>query len=134
MSLQQLPSYLGFSYLGHGISLHGCFSKVHLLPLTLDEGHLLTAAPPDLSALLYPRSHRSLDVGLLLSAPAPDFRHGVAPLLALSLSVLVFVFIIPFYPNKHVYPPPSEGIHEHRHVLSSSVAFILISLIAKIAT
>ena len=79
MSLQQLPSYLGFSYLGHGISLHGCFSKVHLLPLTLDEGHLLTAAPPDLSALLYPRSHRSLDVGLLLSGAAPDLGHGVAP-------------------------------------------------------
>ena len=46
--LQHLPSYLGFSYLGHGVSLHGCFSKVQLLLLTLDEGYLLTAAPPDL--------------------------------------------------------------------------------------
>ena len=46
--LQHLPSYLGFSYLGHGVSLHGCSSKAQLLLLTLDEGYLLTAAPPDL--------------------------------------------------------------------------------------
>ena len=46
--LQHLPSYLGFSYLGLGVSLHGCSSKVQLLLLTLDEGYLLTAAPPDL--------------------------------------------------------------------------------------
>ena len=45
---QHLPSVLGFSYLGHGVSLHGCSSKVQLLLLTLDEGYLLTAAPPDL--------------------------------------------------------------------------------------
>ena len=30
------------------VSLHGCSSKVHLLLLTLDEGYLLTATPPDL--------------------------------------------------------------------------------------
>ena len=29
--LQHLPSYLGFSYLGHGESLHGCSSKAQLL-------------------------------------------------------------------------------------------------------
>ena len=46
--LQHLPSYLGFSYLGRWVSLHGCSSKVQLLLLTLDEGYLLTAAPPDL--------------------------------------------------------------------------------------
>ena len=45
--LQHLPSYLGFSYLGRGVSLHGCSSKVQLLLLTLDEGCLLTADPPD---------------------------------------------------------------------------------------
>ena len=38
--LQQLPSYLGFSYLGRGVSLHGCSSKAQLLLLTLDEGYL----------------------------------------------------------------------------------------------
>ena len=46
--LQRLPSYLGFSYLGGGVSLHGCSSKAQPLLLTLDEGHLLTATPPDL--------------------------------------------------------------------------------------
>ena len=39
--LQLLPSYLGFSYLGCGVSLHGCSSKVQSLLLTLDEGYLL---------------------------------------------------------------------------------------------
>ena len=46
--LQYLLSYLGFSYLGRGVSLLGCFSKPQPLFLTLDEGYLLTAAPPDL--------------------------------------------------------------------------------------
>ena len=45
---QPLPSYLGFSYLGHGVSLHGYSSKVQPLLLTLDEGYPLMAAPPDL--------------------------------------------------------------------------------------
>ena len=43
-----LLSYLGFSYLGHGVSLHGCSSKAQPLLLTLDEGYLLRAAPSDL--------------------------------------------------------------------------------------
>ena len=38
---QYLPSYLGFSYLGSGVSLHGCISKAQLLVLTLGE------SPPD---------------------------------------------------------------------------------------
>ena len=46
--LQHLPSYLGFFYLGHGVSLHGFSSKAQPLFLTLDEWYLLTAAPPDL--------------------------------------------------------------------------------------
>ena len=58
--LQHLPSYLGFSYLGCGVSLHGCSSKAQLLLLTLDEGHLLTASPPDLEHGVAP-----------LSPPAP---------------------------------------------------------------
>ena len=32
--LQHLPSYLGFSYLGRGVSLHGCSSKAQPLLLT----------------------------------------------------------------------------------------------------
>ena len=35
---QHLLSYLGFSYLGRGFSLHICSSKVQLLLLTLDMG------------------------------------------------------------------------------------------------
>ena len=46
--LQHLRSHLGFSYLGRGVSLHGCSSKAQLLLLTFDEGYLLTAAVPDL--------------------------------------------------------------------------------------
>ena len=46
--LQHLWSYLGFSYLGRGVSLHGCSSKVQPLLLTLDKGYLLTTALPDL--------------------------------------------------------------------------------------
>ena len=52
--LQHLPSYLGFSYLGCGVSLHGCSSKVQPLLLTLDEGCLLTAALPDLQRGIAP--------------------------------------------------------------------------------
>ena len=45
---QHLLSYLGFSYLGYGVSLHSCSSKAQLLLLPLDEGYLLMANPPDL--------------------------------------------------------------------------------------
>ena len=75
--LQHLPSYLGFSYLRRGVSLHGCSSKAQPLLLTLDEGYLLTAALPDLERGVAPlsspapRSSHSLEVGLLLSAAAP---------------------------------------------------------------
>ena len=71
--LQLLPSYLGFSYLGCGVSLHGCSSKAQPLLLTLDEGYLLTAAPPDLERGIAP-----------LGPPAPTqlplLGRGVAPL------------------------------------------------------
>ena len=52
--LQHLLSYLGFSYLGRGVSLHGCSSKAQPLLLTLDEGYLLTAALPDLQRGIAP--------------------------------------------------------------------------------
>ena len=52
--LQHLPSYLGFSYLGHGVSLYGCSNKAQPLLLTLDEGYLLTTAPPDLERGIAP--------------------------------------------------------------------------------
>ena len=50
---QHLPSYLGFSYLGHRVSLHGCSSKVQPLLLTLDKGYLLTTTRPDLEPYMY---------------------------------------------------------------------------------
>ena len=75
---QHLPSYLGFFYLEYGVSLHVCSCKVQLLLLTWDEGYLLTAVPPDLEhgvPLLgppVPVQPPLLDLGLLLSAAAPD--------------------------------------------------------------
>ena len=83
--LQHLPSYLGFSYLGRGVSLHGCSSKVQLLLLTLDEGYLLTATLPDLQCGIAPLGPPApaqpplLDLGLVLPAAAPGLGHGVAP-------------------------------------------------------
>ena len=52
--LQHLPSYLCFSYLGRGVSLHGCSSKAQPLLLTLDEGCLHTATIPDLQRGIAP--------------------------------------------------------------------------------
>ena len=70
--LQHLLSYLDFSYLGRGVSLQGCSSKVQPLRLTLDEGYLLNAAPPDLERGIAP-----------LGTPAPMqpllLGRGVAP-------------------------------------------------------
>ena len=70
--LQHLPSYLGFSYLGRGVSLHGCSSKAQPLLLTLDEGYLLTAAPSDLERGIAP-------LGPLAPTQQPLLRCGVAP-------------------------------------------------------
>ena len=67
--LQHLPSYLGFPYLGHGVSLHGCSSKAQPLLLNLDEGYLLTATLPDLRrwiAPLGPPAHCSSGCSSLL--------------------------------------------------------------------
>ena len=70
---QHLPFYLGFSYLVHGISLHGCSSKVQLLLLTLGEAYLLMAAPPDLERGVAP-------LGLPVPMQPPLLGCGVAPL------------------------------------------------------
>ena len=45
--LQHLPSYLGFSYLGHGVSLHGYFSKAQ--PLLLTWTRVISSLPPFLT-------------------------------------------------------------------------------------
>ena len=81
--LQHLPSHLGFSYLGHGVSLRGCSSKAQLLLLTLNEGYLLTAAVPDLqrgiAPLGPPTPAQPQLLGLFLLAAAPDLGHKVSP-------------------------------------------------------
>ena len=70
--LQHLPSYLGFSYLGPGVSLHGRSRKVQPLLLTLDEGYLLTAALPDLQ-------HGMAPLGPPVPAQPLLLGRGVAP-------------------------------------------------------
>ena len=77
-----LPSYLGFSYLGRGVSLHGCSSKAQPLLFTLHEGYLLTAAPSDLERGIAPLGPPApvqpplLGSGLLLPAAAHDLGLG----------------------------------------------------------
>ena len=70
--LQHLLSYLGFSYLGRGVSLHGCSSKAQPLLLTLDKGYLLTTTPPDLERGVVP-------FGPPVPAQPPLLGGGVAP-------------------------------------------------------
>ena len=70
--LQHLLSYLGFSYLGCGVSLHGCSSKAQPLLLTLDEGYLLTTALPDLQRGIAP-------LGPPVPAQPRLLGRGVAP-------------------------------------------------------
>ena len=75
------PSYLGFSYLGHGVSLHGCSSKAQPLLLTLDKGYLLTAAVPDLQCGIAPLGPpvpaQPPLLRLLLPATGPGLGLGV---------------------------------------------------------
>ena len=84
--LQHLPSYLGFSYLGHGVSFHGCSSKAQSLLLTLDEGYLLTAVVPDLqlgiAPLGPPAPAQPPLLGMLLPAAGPGL---VAALFSIAL-------------------------------------------------
>ena len=81
--LQHLPSYLGFSYLGHGVSLHSCPSKAQPLLLTLDEGYLLTTALPDLQGGIAPLGPpvpvQPPLLGMLLPAAGLGLGLGVAP-------------------------------------------------------
>ena len=78
--LQHLPSYLDFSYLGRGVSLHGCSSKAQPLLLTLDEGYLLTAALPDLQCGIAPLGPPAPPQPWLWVTPlvaAPGLGHGL---------------------------------------------------------
>ena len=66
--LQHLLSYLGFSYLECGVSLHSCSSKAQLLLLALDE-----VTPPDLE-------HGVAPLGPPAPAQPPLLGSGVASL------------------------------------------------------
>ena len=78
--LQHLLSYLGFSYLGRGVSLHSCSTKAQPLLLTLDEGYLPTATISDLQHGMAPLGPpvpvQPLLLGLLLLAAAPASGIG----------------------------------------------------------
>ena len=52
--LKKIFIWLHLVLFGHGVSLHGCSSKAQLLLLTLEEGYLLTAGPPDLECGHWP--------------------------------------------------------------------------------
>ena len=99
--LQHLPSYLAFSYLGRGISFHGCSSKAQLLLLTLDEGYLLTATPPDLECGVAP-------LGPPAPMQPPPLGGGVAPLGRLP------------WPQA-CYDQPRQHIRKWRHYLLTKV-------------
>ena len=126
---QHLPSYLGFSYLGRGVSLHGCSSKAQPLLLTLDKGYLLTVAPPDLErgvvTLCRPAGQQPLlgcGVAPLGLGPLPPGWGSSSrpPLLhcrSLALSVAT--------------PDLGQGVAPHSHasawsITASSVPIILI--------
>ena len=68
---QHLPSYLGFSYLGLGVSLHSCSSKAQPLQLTLEE-----VAPPDLERGVAPLGPPApMQLPLLGCGVAPPCGH-----------------------------------------------------------
>ena len=71
---QHLLSYLGFSYLGCGVSLHSCSSKAQPLLLTLDEEYLLMAAPHGLEQGVAP-------LGPPLPTQPPLLGRGVTGLI-----------------------------------------------------
>ena len=66
------------SYLGRGVSLHSCSSKVQPLLLTLGEGYLLTTTPSDLERGIGPLGPPAPSQPLLLGgAVAVSFHiHG----------------------------------------------------------
>ena len=103
--LQHLPSYLGFSYVGCGVSLHGRSSKAQPLLLALDEGYLLTAALPDLQCgigtLGPPVPAQPLLLGRGVGPPGrqPGLGHGVGPPSRRPCTNLKFFFpfLLTFY-------------------------------------
>ena len=100
--LQHLLSYLGFSYPGRGLSLYSCSSKAHSLLLTLDEGYLLTTAPPDLECGIAPQGP---------PASTKLQNHLISPLLSSSTAnQLSDQYIFYYFNISQVYPHCSHCI------------------------
>ena len=120
--LQHLPSYLGFSYLGHGVSLHGCSSKAQPLLLTLDEGYLLTTAVPDLqhgiAPLGPPLPAQPRLLRMLLPAAGTGLGHGwLHPAAALGLGLRVAPQGHRSWPRARggfSWPPHNRGFRRRR--------------------
>ena len=72
--LPHLLSFLGFSYLGHGVSLHGCSSKAQPLLLILNKGYLLSAIPPDFECRVAPLGPPAPVQPLLLDQPKQHIK------------------------------------------------------------
>ena len=111
--LQHLPSYLGFSYLGRGVSLHDCSSIAQPLLLTLDEGYLLTATLPDLQCGIAPLGPPVPTQSLLLGCgvaprgrcPWPQKQGGFSQLLLLASDVGWLPSAVPPDLGRGVAPP-----------------------------
>ena len=111
--LQHLPSYLGFSYLGHGVSLHGCSSKAQLLLLTLNEGCHFTTTLPDLQHGIAPLGPHVPEQPLLLGCgvappgrcPWPQKQGGFSQLLLLASDVGWLPSAVPPDLGRGVAPP-----------------------------
>ena len=101
---QHLLSYLGFSYLGRGVSIHSCSRKALPLPLTLDEGYLIRAASPDFEGGVVP-----------LSPPAPTHNSLVVWKLQICVWITskvkwlirVWLFVTP-WTVAHEAPPSMQ--------------------------
>ena len=91
--LQHPPSYLGFSYLGRGVSLHSCSSKAQPLLLILDKGYLLTATLPELQRGIAP-------LGPSVPVQPQLLGHGVG---LPSHRPWPWVWVAP--PGRHPWPP-----------------------------
>ena len=141
--LQHLPSYLGFSYLGHGVSLHSCSSKAQPMLLTLDEGYLLLAVQETLTSLLQHHSskvsilwcsafftiqlsHPHMTTGKIIALTRQTFVDKVMSLLFNMLSRLVIAFLprSKRLLNSWLHESPSAVILKPKKVKSATVSTV----------
>ena len=101
--LQYLPSYLGFSYLGRGVSLHVCSSKMQPLLLTLDEGYLLTATPSDLERGVAPLGPPAPTQPLLLGRKVMTNLDSISKSRDITLPTKVCLVKAMVYSSGHIW-------------------------------